>query len=857
MKRALALFASVLSIACDDDAPPAGTMDARVDATTDATEAGVDSPAPAIPWSLRAAGSGFEATLSGSPARLRLRRASTELIESTEAIPLLVVGTRSGGISPTRLHDPRLPTPPGIEWVVPTEVRTVDEAAGTVTLTHPATGDVVLRLVRTGDDVLSLVVDARGPDVAMLRFDAPMDDGGYHGLGEQFAGFDARGRTVAMQMHVTGPDVAESSTNETHVPVPFMVSTKGYGVFVETTEAGAFDVGASDPGRWSARFEGTRATLHLFAQATPRGVIAAYTRRTGLPRMPPRWSFGHQQWRNAWDDDAQVLEDARRLRAEGIPTSTIWIDNPWQTSYSDHTIDRVRFRNPEAMMATLRSLGFRSIFWSVPFLDAVADGATPQNPAERLWVQAREQNLLVRSSSGRPYITITRYGGPSGMPDANGSPLDWTNPAATEFWVQQLRPVIELGARGFKLDYAEDVVRDLAGSRPGFRFFNGDTERRGGWFYPQGYHAAYRAALDRWAGGDGFLLGRASSWGGQAISDLIWPGDLDNDWSNREGTNVGGLRAAIHGMVSLAESGFPSYASDTGGYRGGMPAKEVLLRWAEHTALSPFMQLGGGGESHNPWAYDEEATRIYRGLARLHDDLTPYYIEHALRASMTGTPPLVSAAIAFPDDRMSARDPEAYLLGDDLFVAPVVTAGATTRAVRVPPGTWVHWWSGTTYTGPSDATVAAPIGQPVLLVREGAVVPMNPQEVQSLVPTEGDQVVDLSDRATVRRMRAFPGATATTRALGTDANVRVERTTTGWTVAWLPMATVTVLRSEVVVGAAAGAVTGVAVGGTGLTRNADAREGRCTRCWDADATRGVVWVVQEGAGEAQIARGGT
>lgn len=837
MKRALLLFASVaLPVACDDDAPRAGAMDARVVDVADPTDVGVDAAAPAMPWRLHAMGAGFEATLSGSPATLRLQRSSTTLVQSPEGMPLLVVGTRAGGISPTRLHDPRQPDPSGIVWVVPTEVRSVDEAAGTVTLTHPDTGDVVLRLVRTNDDVLSLVVEARGADVAMLRFDAPMDDGGYHGLGEQFAGFDARGRTVPMQLHISG--VSESGTNEAHVPVPFMVSTKGYGVFVETTEAGAFDVGASQPGRWSARFEGTRATVHLFADATPRGVIAAYTRLTGLPRMPPRWSFGHQQWRNAWDSDAQVLEDARRLRSEGIPTSTIWIDNPWQTSYSDHTIDRVRFREPEAMMATLRSLGFRSIFWSVPFLDAVADGTTPQNPAERLWEQARDQNLLVRSMSGRPYITVTRYGGPSGMSNVNGSPMDWTNPAATEFWVQQLRPVIELGARGFKLDYAEDVVRDLpGGSRPGFRFFNGDTERRGGWFYPQGYHAAYRAALDRWAGGDGFLLGRASSWGGQAISDLIWPGDLDNDFSNRDDVNVGGLRAAIHGMVSLAESGFPSYASDTGGYRGGMPTKEVLLRWAEHTALSPFMQLGGGGTSHNPWAYDEEATRIYRGLARLHDDLTPYYIEHALRASATGAPPVVSAAVAFPDDAASARDPEAYLLGDDLFVAPVVTAGATTRALRVPPGTWVHWWTGAVYDGPSDATIAAPIGQPVLLVRAGTVVPMNPQEVQSLVTTEGDQVIDLSDRATVRRMRAFPGATATTRALGTDASVRVERAMSGWTVAWQPTGAVSVLRSEVVLGPLTSTVSGVTVGGTALARNADAREGRCTGCWDADAAR--------------------
>jgi len=852
MKRALLLLTSLLPVACDD-APPATGLDARVLDAPDPSDTASDVTSPGIPWDLQAAGDGFDATLSGSPARLRLRRGGATLLESPEGMPLILIGTREGGPSAMRFHDPRQADPSGITWVAPTAVRSVDQAAGTVTLTHPATGDVVLRLVRTNADVLSLVVEARGPDVAMLRFDAPMDAGGYHGLGEQFAGFDARGRVVPMQLHVEG---SASGTNEAHVPVPFMVSTLGYGVFVETTEAGAFDVGATEAARWSARFEGNRATVHLFAQSTPRAVIGAYTRLTGLPRMPPRWSFGHQQWRNAWDSDAQVLEDARRLRSEGIPTSTMWIDNPWQTSYSDHTIDRTRFRDPEAMMATLRQLGYRVIFWSVPFLDAVSDGATPQNPAERLWVQARERNLLVRTTSGRPYVTITRYGGPSGMPNANGSPMDWTNPEATAFWVDQLRPVIEAGARGFKLDYAEDVVCELGGTRTGFRFFNGDTERRGHWFYPQGYHAAYRAALDRWAGGDGFLIGRASSWGGQRISDLIWPGDLDNDFSNHEGGRVGGLRAAIHGMVSLAESGFPSFASDTGGYRGGMPDREVLLRWAEHTALSPFMQLGGAGTSHNPWAYDPDAVRIYRGLARLHDDLTPYFIEYAVRASAEGVPPLVSAAVGFPGDPGSARDTEAYLLGDDLFVAPVVTAGATHRMVHVPPGTWVHWWTGTQYNGPTDVTIAAPIGQPVLLAREGAVIPMNPQEVQSLVTTEGDQVVDLGDRATVRRMTAVPGPSPARRALVGGASVTVGRTASGWSIDWPMSTTAPVLRSELLVGPQAAMVTAVTVGGAALSRSAGAREGTCTRCWDADGARGVVWVVQEGAGEALIQRGG-
>ena len=849
MKRASAGLVVALLAGCEDASPATG-VDARalsIDASRDALgDLAADVASP--PWELSASGAGFDLSLRGSPAAVRLRRGDQTLLDA--AIPWLVVGVRDGGVNATRISDARLATPPGITWIVPTQVR-AGPTPDSVTLTHPATGDVVLRLVRTNDDALSVVVDAMGPDVAMLRFDLPMDAGGYHGLGEQFAGADARGRVVPMQLEVGG---GPSGTNEAHVPVPFVVSTRGYGFFAETTEAGAFDVGASDPMRCTARFEGTHATVHFFARATPRDVVAAYTRLTGLPRLPPSWAFGHQQWRNEWDSDAQVLEDARRLRSEGIPTSVMWIDNPWQVSYSDSTIDRTRFRDPEGMMAALRAMGFRVIFWSVPFLDAVTDGESPMNPAERLWVQARDANLLVRTATGRPYVSITRYGTTDGRP-ANGSPMDWTNPAATPFWTEQLHGLIDLGARGFKLDYAEDIVADVAGLRPGFRFFNGDTERRGRWFYPQGYHAAYRAALDRYAAGDGFVMGRASSWGGQRVVDVIWPGDLDTDFSSHDDAHVGGLRAAIHGMMSLSESGFPSFASDTGGYRGGMPGREVLLRWAEQTAMSPFMQLGGGGTAHNPWEYDPDAVTIYRGLARLHDDLAPYYIARATEASTLGTPPVLSLAMAFPDDP-GATDPEEYLIGYDLLMAPVVVAGATTRAVHVPPGTWVHWWSGRRYTGPADVMVPAPLGQPPLFARGGAVVAMNPSEVQTLVPTAGDQVVDVTDRAAVARATAFPTGASANQTLPGGGRLGVLRGAGMTQVDWAPAGSATQLRLSVVLGPEVSTVSGVTLGGASLVRDAGAREGTCARCWDVDAARGTVWLVLDGAGTAYIAGAG-
>src|SRR5581483_12010081 len=143
---------------------------------------------------------------------------------------------------------------------------------------------------------------------------------------------------------------------------------------------------------------------------------------------------------------------------------------------------------------------------------------------------------------------------------------------------------------------------------------------------------------------------------------------------------------------------------------------------------------GGGGDSHDPWAYDPDATALYRTLARWHDDLVPYLRVQALAASHDGTPVTRPLALAFPDDPGAVADGDSYLLGPDLLVAPVVTAGAATRHVHFPVGTWIHWHDGTVFHGPMDADVPAPLGDPAVFVRQGAIVPLLASDVVTLVP---------------------------------------------------------------------------------------------------------------------------
>ncbi len=769
VRRASRLFlpASCLLLgACD----PSPSIDAGTDAFASPDAVSLDAPTLADALSMPVMGSiedgeGLHLDVLSNPLRIRLVRADGSV--ALESAPTAFeIGTAPGGS--VRYHDVNVPNPNQVDWhaldlgierVSATEVRVGDGLGRTARMT--------LTRVRAGVLQLHIEIEEGMESVALMRARFAMDDGAYQGLGERFSGADARGFVVPMQMSVTSL-ARESGLNEHHVPVPFVVSSKSYGLFVETREAGAFDVASTDANELRTTFEGSSLDFVFFAQRTPREVIASYTEHTGLPILPPRWSFAPMHWRNVWDDRAMLETDARALVDLHIPATSFWLDNPWTTSYVDNIVDETRFPGHIAMLQSLRASGFQPLVWNVPYLDTPDDGVA-DNTAEMLYREAAREGHLVRNGRGDVFQAPSTLG-VSGLGEPGGM-IDFTSEPARIFWQTRLdRLVRDLGIRAFKLDYGEDVVPEFGGVRPGLVFADGTSERQTHNVYAQLYHTPYRRALDEGSTEGGFVLVRASCWGGQSVADIIWPGDIDSNLTRGDTDNVGGLPAAISAMISLAASGFPNFASDTGGYREGPTSLETLMRWAEHTAFTPFLQLGGSGPHHNPWLYDATAqipdpTGTYRELARMHTELIPFFRMQALLASRDGTPPILHPSLAFPEDLAGYADPDAYLLGQDLFVAPVVTPAATTRALHLPPGQWVHWMTGEAFTGPMDVTVDAPVGRPPVFVRVGAIIPMLAHDLETLVPAPmpmGASRISPSDRPFLRARSIPMGLTSIT-----------------------------------------------------------------------------------------------
>jgi hypothetical protein len=217
----------------------------------------------------------------------------------------------------------------------------------------------------------------------------------------------------------------------------------------------------------------------------------------------------------------------------------------------------------------------------------------------------------------------------------------------------------------------------------------------------------------------------------------------------------------VHALQSLAVSGFPVFGADTGGFRG-TPTSEQLVRWAAHTAFTPVMQIGGGGDSHNPWdttLFPEPwVLPTMRNLMRLHQQLFPYVYSLVCDATFApGPPPVLPLGLAFPDDPAAAGDDCAYLFGRRMLVAPGCR-GEDPRRVHLPAGTWVDWWTGDVRSGPADIDVAnAPGAIPVFLAA-GAIVPLLSADVDTMLESTDAATVSASHRAGPDLVRVVPPA---------------------------------------------------------------------------------------------------
>jgi alpha-D-xyloside xylohydrolase len=652
----------------------------------------------------------------------------------------------------------------GLAYRTPLRFHAAPGASGgaTVTLDYERDLRVTVAIRDEGDAGFTLSMtpskSAEGaPAIAVLRVCARTSGDpteGFYGLGEWEDSVDHRGKLRAMQLEA---DLEiESANNEAHVPVPFLLGTHGWAMFVATNRVGAFDVARQDPSAVLASFavhprggtNGAPETLRmwLFGADSPLDLVKSSYRVSGEARVPPPWALGPWIWRDENRDQAEVLDDVATLRRLDLATSGVWIDRPYASAVNSFDFDPTRFPDAPGMIARVRAAGLRVALWSTPYLESGAGD---------LRAQANAKGFFPPQNG----IPLNKW----------SPPIDFTNPAANAFWFDLVKRYTAMGVEGFKLDYGEDVVPSLGLVRSAWRFADGSDERTMHHGFSGLYHQAYASALPE----ERFLLCRAAHWGEQQTGCIIWPGDMDATFTRHrerftprgdaaEVVGVGGLPATVVMGLSLGASGFPFFGADTGGYRHSPPDEELFLRWVEQTSLSTVMQVGDSS-SQPPWVFTPENGRsnttvdVYRTYARLHMRLFPYEWSYAQRIKVDGRPIQRPLGLVHPE--MGIHPSDSYLFGDELLVAPVLTRGERRRETVVPQGTWIDWWDGTPYSSDGHAPIAidAPLDKLPLLLRDGAIVPLLRPTIDTLATADDPTVDSFARDPGLLYVRVVPG----------------------------------------------------------------------------------------------------
>lgn len=522
----------------------------------------------------------------------------------------------------------------------------------------------------------------------------------FYGTGERGDGLDRRGKRFACwNTQVGGYAVPPPTMN---IGVPFIASSKGYGLFFDNTYRGTFDVGSSDPVVLSYTAAGGEMTYYVVAAGSLRGEVERYTWLTGRPVLPPRWAFGYIQSKNRYRNEEEARAVVRTMRAEHIPCDAIVLDLQWFRSMGDLTWDSTAWPDPGRMMSDFLREGIRTILITEPYLVAPS----------RNYDEAISLGYVARDSLGRPF-TLTGWWSCGGC---DATLLDITNPAAASWWWSKYPSFMGSEVAGLWTDLGEPERHP-----PGMVHFLGSAARVHN-IYNLLWARTIFEGIARFRPGDRlFNLTRSGSAGIQRYGVVTWSGDVSRTFE--------GLAAQIPIILNAGMSGLVYQNSDIGGYARNPTTAELYTRWMEFGVFTPVARAHGAGEmTHGsptePWMFGPEAESICREMIRLRYRLLPYTYSTAHEACESGLPMARPLVMMYPGDRRFVDERSSYLWGDAFLVAPVLRAGVASRDVEFPAGDWVDFRTDEIIHGGSSLTVPAPLGTLPLYVKRGSIIPM-------------------------------------------------------------------------------------------------------------------------------------
>ena len=476
----------------------------------------------------------------------------------------------------------------------------------------------------------------------------------------------------------------------------------GYMVFYENSH----EAWAEFDSQACLRFSGGALRLYFFAGDLPQSLFE-YSRLTGRPAMPPRWALGFHQCRWGYRTAEEVRQVVQGFKQYRLPLDAFHFDIDYMDGYRVFSVDEERFAGFDRLLDEMNQDGIHPV--------VILDPGVKIDPEYSLYKEGIQDDHFVKLPDGTPYRGLV-WPGWVHFPD-------FTRPETRRWWGSYYKRFVEDGIAGYWHDMNEPTSFSAWGSNQfprstvfSFEGREGTLEEAHNIYALQMNSAAYTALRYTQPDHRPWMLTR-SGWAGIQRYAWKWTGDTESTWN--------ALRMTIKTVLGLGVSGIPFSGSDIGGFSGN-PEPELYIRWFQMSALMAFFRNhaaihSGLGE---PWKYGSQATEICREMMLLRQKLMPYLYSLASEANTFGSPMARPLFWDNPQDQRLWKIDDAYLLGSNMLVAPVLEEGSVQRTVFLPDGNWYSWWDDSVRIGGKQVTVSAPLERIPLFIRGGSILPM-------------------------------------------------------------------------------------------------------------------------------------
>jgi alpha-D-xyloside xylohydrolase len=597
-----------------------------------------------------------------------------------------------------------------------------------------AKGDVVLDM--TGWDLAPQTVAGEKTFQASANFSAPADEH-YYGMGqnqESTGPLDLRGRVLDCKHWYDAP-AGES------VCVPFMVSSKGYGIMWDNPSATRFIAGVNGNTAFQSNV-GERVSFFVITGGTPEEIYAGYARVTGKTPIPPKAAFGLIQSKARYESQQEVLRVANTYRQKKYPLDIMVVDWFHWTRMGQLDIDPAQFPAPAAMNKELHDMGMQSIVSVWPRFET----------SGRYFNELDAKGYFLKDKDGK---TV------DGLPfrsDRAGALIDSTNPAARQWFWERVRDNVL--SQGFDYPWLDETEPDLVPDGFFYSIGSGDRYRN---LFPLLHVEGFQQGMRAWKPNKRTLiLSRAAYLGSQRTGALFWSSDIKPSWE--------ALARQVPTGLNMTASGIAYWGNDIGGWswlpqstratkaplvdpRGAEATigqnhdyPELLTRWFQYGTFLPTLRLHGDRKNADIWSFGQQAETIMARFNRLRYQLIPYIYSQAKKTWDSGAPFMRPLWMDFPNDPQVANIGTQYMFGPAFLVAPVTEQGQTEKDVYLPAGSdWYNFWTNEKLAGGRWVKVAAPIDQIPVFVRAGSILPL------------GADIQSTATKQALAEIRVYPG----------------------------------------------------------------------------------------------------